>query len=490
MILVGFLYSNLTNLSTNFVSLQILKPFMGSIVFGIGSMAFASLIGTLIAIYFECYQSSKSSFIKYIFALPLAFPLYVFSFIYVGAFEYSSWISTALRGFGMELPSIRNLLGASFIAGLCLYPYVFLVVSAHLRIIYPKYYWASKTLGLSDIQMISRVLLPALKPSIITGSMLVMFESLADFGAVKALGIETLTTAIYSQWFGMQDFVGGSRLALLLLLIVLFFIFMQKHFTRDSDIQKIKSIKNIKLVSGKAVLTTAAIFIGLLAILFPFTQLIAWVDLEQVIREFRVNNLFINSLTLAVFGSLIVLLIGIAVAFVNLQDNKSNHLINLTTYGYALPGSLIAVALLVGFKTMFQLSLTNLGIIGLILALSIRFLTPAKNYFIQSLGMIPRNSIHTLALSNASPWKSFIKFYWKHIRYTSLLVFFIVAIEILKEQPAVLLLRPVGFDTLSSRIYNYTSEGQWELAAQPSILLVCIGVFFVIMLTRIQDRHE
>ena len=158
--------------------------------------------------------------------------------------------------------------------------------------------------------------------------------------------------------------------------------------------------------------------------------------------------------------------------------------------GYALPGSVIAVAIMVGFQVAFDISLTDLGLMGLILALSIRFLTPAKNYAVRSLSLIPKSAIYSLALNNSGSIKSFTEFYWKHIRLTSLLVFFIVAIEILKEQPAVLLLRPAGFDTLSSRIYNYTSEGQWELAAQPSILLVFIGVIFVIMLTRIQDHYE
>ena len=230
--------------------------------------------------------------------------------------------------------------------------------------------------------------------------------------------------------------------------------------------------------------------IGFFAVAFPFAQLILWAEPVQVIKEFWVNNIFLNSLLLAFVGGLLVLILGLAIAFANLQKSKYNRFLNLTTYGYALPGSVIAVAIMVGFQVAFDISLTDLGLLGLILALSIRFLTPAKNYAVRSLALIPKSSIYSLALNNSGSIKSFTKFYWKHIRLTSLLVFFIVAIEILKEQPAVLLLRPAGFDTLSSRIYNYTSEGQWELAAQPSILLVFIGVIFVIMLTRIQDHYE
>ena len=486
----GFILANLFTFTDQPINLEILNPIIGSVSFGIGSMLVASILGTTLAIYFECYQRDKSPLLKYLFALPLAFPIYVFSFIYVGAFEYSSFLSTSFRSIGLDLPSVRNILGASLITGLCLYPYVFLIVTAHLRVVFPKYYWVSKSLGLNDLQTIVKVLLPALAPSILAGAMLVLFESLADFGAVKTFGIETLTTSIYSQWFGMQDYIGGSRLALILLAVVVGFIYLQKLLSKETNIQKIKTTSNIALISGSKILGAAVLVIGFFAIAFPFAQLILWAEPMQVIKEFWVNNIFLNSLLLAFVGGLLVLILGLAIAFANLQKSKYNRFVNLTTYGYALPGSVIAVAIMVGFQISFDISLTDLGLIGLILALSIRFLTPAKNYATRSLSLIPKSSIYSLALHNSGSIKSFTEFYWKHIRLTSLLVFFIVAIEILKEQPAVLLLRPAGFDTLSSRIYNYTSEGQWELAAQPSILLVFIGVIFVIMLTRIQDHYE
>ena len=486
----GFILANLFYFSGQPINLEILHPMIGSVSFGVGSMLVASILGTALAIYFECYQRDKSPLLKYLFALPLAFPVYVFSFIYVGAFEYSSFLSSSFRSIGVDLPSVRNILGASLITGLCLYPYVFLIVTAHLRVIFPKYYWVSKSLGLSDFQTIFKVLLPALTPSILAGAMLVLFESLADFGAVKTFGIETLTTSIYSQWFGMQDYIGGSRLALILLIVVIGFIYLQKLLTKETNIQTIKTTSNIAFISGSKILGTVVLAIGFFAIGFPFAQLILWVEPVQVLKEFWVNNIFLNSLLLAFFGGLLVLILGLAIAFANLQKSKWNSFLNLTTYGYALPGSVIAVAIMVGFQVTFEISLTDLGLIGLVLALSIRFLTPANNYATRSLSLIPKSSIYSLALNNSGSIKSFIEFYWQHIRLTSLLIFFIVAIEILKEQPAVLLLRPAGFDTLSSRIYNYTSEGQWELAAQPSILLVFIGVIFVIMLTRIQDHYE
>ena len=486
----GFLFSNLINAGKHSMSIEIYGPILGSLSYGFGSTIIAILVGTMAAIYFECYKGKQYVIAKFLFALPLAFPIYVFAFIYVGAFEYSSAIGSFFRGAGVELPSLRNIVGASVVTGMCLYPYVFLIVGAHLRVVFPKYFWNAKSLGLSDSKIILKVLLPALKPSIMAGGMLVMFESLADFGAVQTFGLKTLTTAIYSQWFGMQDFMGGSRLAVVLLGIVVGLIFLQKYFFKETNIQKIQKNLKAELKANEIFFRSFVVLVALLAIAFPFTQLLFWADLTQLMREFSVNNIFLNSLFLASIGSLVIVLIGTAIAFSIIQNNKLNKLINLTTYGYALPGSLIAVVIMVGFNMIFPISITSLGIMGLILALSIRFLTPAKNYISESIALIPKSTIHALAIQNTSPMKSFFKIYWKHIRMTSLMVFFIVAIEILKEQPAVLLLRPAGFDTLSSRIYNYTSEGQWELAAQPSILLVLAGVIFVIMLTKVQHRYE
>ena len=261
-IALGFILANLFSFTGQPINLEVLNPIIGSVSFGIGSMLVASILGTTLAIYFECYQRDKSSLLKYLFALPLAFPIYVFSFIYVGAFEYSSFLSTSFRSIGLDLPSVRNILGASLITGLCLYPYVFLIVTAHLRVVFPKYYWVSKSLGLNDLQTIVKVLLPALAPSILAGGMLVLFESLADFGAVKTFGIETLTTSIYSQWFGMQDYIGGSRLALILLAVVVGFIYLQKLLSKETNIQKIKTTSNIALISGSKILGAVVFIIG------------------------------------------------------------------------------------------------------------------------------------------------------------------------------------------------------------------------------------
>ena len=216
--------------------------------------------------------------------------------------------------------------------------------------VFPKYFWNAKSLGLSDSKIILKVLLPALKPSIMAGGMLVMFESLADFGAVQTFGLKTLTTAIYSQWFGMQDFMGGSRLAVVLLGIVVGLIFLQKYCFKETNIQKIQKNLKAELKTNEIFFRSFVVLIGLLAIAFPFTQLLFWADLTQLMREFSVNNIFVNSLFLASLGSLVIVLIGTAIAFSIIQNNKLNKLINLTTYGYALPGSLIAVVIMVGFN--------------------------------------------------------------------------------------------------------------------------------------------
>ena len=145
--------------------------------------------------------------------MPLAFPAYIYAFIFVGGLEYSGPLATWFREFEIILPSVRNMLGASVIMSLALYPYIFLLMKAQIRYLGIPIFKAAKTLGKSDVTVIRTILLPALKPAIIAGMILAMLETLADFGGVSILRIETFTVAIYNAWFGYQDYFSGARVA-------------------------------------------------------------------------------------------------------------------------------------------------------------------------------------------------------------------------------------------------------------------------------------
>ena len=201
-------------------------------------------------------------------------------------------------------------------------------------------------------------------------------------------------------------------------------------------------------------------------------------------------QLFINSSMLGFITALIISCIALVLSLAYAGSGKMKSLITLSTIGYALPGSVIAVGLLITVNEIFGVSVTSLGIFGLIIGLSLRFMTPAFQYLISALNNIPQSSKQALATFPTSPYKAFKSLYLPSIRPALLVAFLVVFIEVVKEQPATLILRPVGFETLSSKIYNFTSEGQWELAANPSLLLVFLSFILVYFLNKRLDANE
>ena len=182
------------------------------------------------------------------------------------------------------------------------------------------------------------------------------------------------------------------------------------------------------------------------------------------------------------------MIIALILALAYNGSSKMKSIITISTIGYALPGSVIAVGLLIVVNEIFGVSITSLGIFGLIICLSIRFMTPAFQYLVSALDNIPESSKQALATLPSKPLKAFISLYLPSLKPALLVAFLVVFIEVVKEQPATLILRPVGFETLSSKIYNFTSEGQWELAANPSLLLVMLSFVLVYFLNKRLDQ--
>ena len=180
----------------------------------------SAIIAVPLAILVTFYKFPGHRFFSWSLSLSIAFPAYVYAFIYVGIFEYASPISEYLRNFNITLPQIKNIYGASVIMSMALFPYIFLLTKAHLRSVGIKSFKAAKSLGNNNITAIRKVIIPSLWPTIIAGMALVVFETIADFGGVSTLRIETFTVGIYDAWFGYQSYFSATRLAGYLLIFV------------------------------------------------------------------------------------------------------------------------------------------------------------------------------------------------------------------------------------------------------------------------------
>ena len=476
----SFLTSALiSKLLINTVSLTILVGF------------FTFIIAAPFAILTSLYKFPGHNFFSWSLSLPLAFPAYIYAFIFVGGLEYSGPLATWLREIGIIMPSVRNILGASLIMSLALYPYIFLLMKAQIRHLGIPLFKAAKTLGKSDLTVIKTVLLPALKPAIIAGMILAMLETLADFGGVSTLRIETFTVAIYNAWFGYQDYFSGARLAGILFTFIVLLLLLSRKLTDSKKVGSISkdSFDKISLNKTLGIISTSACsLLFLVAFGLPLIQLIIWSDLKEVFLSSSNITLFINSGFLGFITALLIMITALVLSLAYNGSNKMKSIITISTIGYALPGSVIAVGLLIVVNEIFGVSITSLGIFGLIICLSIRFMTPAFQYLVSALDNIPESSKQALATLPSKPLKAFISLYLPSLKPALLVAFLVVFIEVVKEQPATLILRPVGFETLSSKIYNFTSEGQWELAANPSLLLVMLSFVLVYFLNKRLDQ--
>ncbi len=469
-------------------STYLLGLFRNTILLSFGSAFISMLLAVPLAILVTFYKFPGCNFFSWALSLSIAFPAYVYAFIFVGIFEYSSPVSEFFRNIGIILPSIKNIFGASLIMSMALFPYIFLITKVQLSSVGIKIFRAAKSLGDSNLSAIRKVILPSLIPAIIGGMTLVIFEIIADFGGVSTLRIETFTVGIYDAWFGYQSYYSGARLAGYLLIFVFFIMLLSKYFVEGNKMVAPKTaelVNKVELAKSKQIIfTLLSSLIFLIVFCLPLFQLIYWQLSDLSINLIDNLYLLINSLILGVSVGVSTIFFAIALSLSYRQSKRLKSLISISTSGYAIPGSVISAGLLIGFDAIFSTSITFYGIFGLIICLSLRFMTPAYNYSASSLTNISNSAENALSLIPSNSIKAFRSFYYPQMKSALFLGFMIVFIESVKEQPATLLLRPVGFDTLSTKIYNFTSEGQWEMAASPSILLIFLSLLFVYLINK------
>ena len=486
----GFFYSAFFyEIDNQFLSTKYLYSlFTNTLILSVTTGLMAALIAVPLAIIVTLYKFPGHNFFSWALSLSIAFPAYVYAFIFVGAFEYSSPLATFFRDLNLSLPSIKNLYGASVIMSMALFPYIFLLAKAQLATMGVGLFKAAKTLGKTNTQTIIKVIIPSLWPTILAGILLVMLETIADFGGVSTLNVNTFTVGIYNAWFGYQSYYSGARLAAYLLLFVFLFLFLSK-FLNSSNYSVASSTGEIyeKINISRTmqyICTSICLVVFLITFCLPFYQIIDWAILSEYSALIENFGALINSVLLGLLASAFTVGISIILALSFLGTSSYRPFIAISSSGYAIPGSVIAAGVLITFDSIFNISITSYGITGLLLCLALRFMTPSFKYLSASLDNISPSSQNALSGFSVNSFRAFFLFYFPQMRPAILMSLLVVFIEVVKEQPATLLLRPVGFETLSSKIYNFTSEGQWVLASLPSLFLITICLIFVYILNK------
>ncbi len=439
--------------------------------------------------------------------LPLAVPAYVMAFVMVALFDYAGPVQVVLRSWlGPDVSfSFRGTGAVVLVMSLVLYPYVYMLARGAFLAQGREPLEAARMLGCGPFAGFFKVALPMARPAIIAGLALALMETLADFGAVSVFNYDTFTTAIYKAWYGFFDLQTAAQLASLLLMLVLVGLYLERRGRGDARYfqtgRRQASSGRILLRGRRALL--ASVFCGLvfsIAFIVPVAQLAYWV-IDGAWRDWdsRYLGLVGHTLSLASIAAVITVLAALLLGLYRRlhQTKMANTLVRLATVGYALPGSVLAVGIMLSFNWL-DAGIADLqkalglpvqpwfvgGVLALILAYTTRFLAAAFGPVETSLERIKPSITEAAAILGAKPAEITRRIYLPMLMPGMLTAILLVFVDVMKEMPATLLMRPFGWDTLAVRVYEMTSEGLWQQAALPGLSIVAVGLIPVIVLVR------
>jgi iron(III) transport system permease protein len=476
-----------------------------------GAGVIALVIGTLLGwlVTFHSFPGRKS--LKWMALLPLALPGYIISFLYVEAFTYAGPVQTALRNsFGWAspqdywFPEIRSVGGAMFVMGFALYPYVYLAARVAFMRQPMNQLHVARTLGRSSGRAFLEVALPQARAALFIGMLLVVMECINDIGAAIFFGIGTLTTAVYNTWLDQGDLAGAAQLASLLVLFMALLVYFETIAKGRTlrDAKNTGRLVRIPLTGGKGIAATVAMLIPIfLGFALPLLLLLQH-GLRRLGEGFTAETLKAigSSLLLAVLTCAVTLLVALALAYLARTRRVPlfKSISRLSSLGYALPGTVLGIGVLVPFGQFDQwlnristswfgsgpgLVLSG-GTVALVFAYATRFLIISVSHVEDGMAKIPTNMDHVARTLGHNKRHVFRTIHLPLLKPAIISAALLTFVDAMKELPATLILRPFDFETLATRVFSLASLGQFESAAIPAVLIVLVGLIPVIVLSR------
>lgn len=477
-----------------------------------------AVVGTGTAWLVSACRFPGSGFLQWMLLLPLAMPAYIIGYAYTDFLVFAGPLQTGLRElFGWSrhdywFPDIHSLWGVSLMLVLVLYPYVFFLARTAFQEQSRGLLDVARTLGRSPWNVFGTVALPMARPAIAAGVALALMEAIADFGTVQYFGVQTFTTAIYRTWFGMGDRVGAAQLSSALLAFVFLLVAME-HWSRSRQAYYDTSARALKpqpvLLRGwTAVFAFAACAIPVvLGFVLPVLILLELhLDGGDGFLGTRLMVYAGNSFLLAGGAAVVVTTCAILTGYCLRRSNGglSAGLVRFSTMGYAIPGTIIAVGVLIPLgafdnwldglmRNWFGIS-TGLvlsgSVVALLYAYTVRFLAVANSAIETGFKRIPVH-IDDVARTLGRTRRGVIAMvHLPLLRRSVLMSAAIVFVDVLKELPATLIVRPFNFDTLAVRVYQLASDERLSEAATGSLVIVAIGLVPIFLLTRFADRQR
>jgi len=489
---------------------------LNSIILLVSVLILTFFIGIGCAYLVSFYKFPLCDFFKWALILSFAVPPYIYAYSLTAFFENYGTAFTILKNlfgeanYNQNIPKFDGILGAILSLSFSLFAYVYILTRASFLYQSQNLIDLGRNLGFSKFKSIFSLILPSARPAIVAGLSLVAMETLAEFGAVDFFSINTLTTGIYNSWITFDDLAFSNRLSFFLLLFI-FALFILENLSRKKARYHLnvrggfKQKEKIQLSGSKSFF--AFIFcltIFSLSFLFPLSQMLYWtIKFPENLFDLDIIALTLNTVYLVLLSSLVLIMFSLISNYGNrVSKNKFlNFLSTLSISGYAIPGVILAVAFITfvawfdenivkafGFLSIKKLFIGS--ILGLIIVYFVRFYSLAFNGIKSGYEKINMSVDESSYLLGYSKKKTFLKIHVPFLRNSLLFVCILISLEIIRELPITLILRPFNFETFATTAYISASEDLLEAAAVPSLFLILIASIFIMITSKYILREK
>ena len=494
----------------------LLEYIFNSLILLISVLILTFLIGISTAYLVSFYKFPFSDFFKWALILSFAVPPYIYAYSLTAFFENYGTAFTILTNlfgeanYNKNIPKFDGLIGAVLSLSFSLYAYVYILTRASFLYQSQNLIDLGRNLGFSKFKSLYTLILPAARPAIVAGLSLVAMETLAEFGAVDFFSINTLTTGIYNSWITFDDLAFSNRLSFFLLIFI-FSLFIIENLSRKKAKYHLNTRGGFKQkekiqLSGKSSFFAFifCFFVFFLSFLFPLSQMLYWtLKFPENLFDLKIATLTLNTVYLVILSSLSLIIFSLISNYGNrVSKNKTlNILSTLSISGYAIPGVILAVAFITfvawfdenvvkafGFLSIKKIFIGS--VLGLVLVYFVRFYSLAFNGIKSGYEKINISVDESSYLLGYSKKKTFMNIHVPFLRNSLLFVSILISLEIIRELPITLILRPFNFETFATTAYISASEDLLEAAAVPSLFLILIATIFIMLTSKYILREK
>lgn len=488
--------------------------FSNTLLLLLGVAVFTFLLGVSTAWLVSNYNFPGRRYFEWLLILPLGFPAYIMAYTYTGIFDYAGPIHSFFRNYldiqiTGSLIDIMNLPGAVFILSITLFPYVFLISRSSFLQQSKTFQEASSLLGSNRWRTFLKVALPMARPAIVGGIALSSMEVLNDYGTVKYFGVNTFTTGIFRAWFSMGDATTAIYLSAILMMVVFTILYLEsvqrgnRQFGNANALTK-PLVRENPPVKKQLLYTAICTLIFLASFLIPLAQVIYWVYLTyEKVMNYDFFLLVYRSFILAAGTGIAVVILSIVLLYaLRLSPFKwMKNITKIATLGYAIPGAVIAVGIMIpllGFDKWLigQFSPGTIGLLlsgslfGLVFAYVVRFMAVGYNPIdagFQKIGIHINEASRLLGTgSTKTLWKIDLPLIKPSLFAGILLVF----VDVLKELPLTLILRPFNYHTLATKAFDMATNEMIAESANAALIIILTGIIPIIFLNRMIRRQD